>query len=290
MTIISQIHRTILGINVSSTTRPRVLTSVRNKIHLKQKFYIVTPNPEIVLAAQEDRKLFEILNSAHLSLPDGIGLAQAQMFLSLPNPNEPFRRFLTLLVQGFAVGFLTIFNYKKVNRNLNIITGREMFMDLIQLSNRKGWKVLLIGGERGEASGTKVELEKSYKNIKIISTPGPILNKSAMPVSKKDSTKEGKVINLINKEKPHLLFVAFEFPKQEKWIKKWLPKLDIGGAMVVGGTFNYVSGKSRIPPSRVSNSGLEWLYRLINEPWRLKRVFNAFPRFPLAVFRYKYGQ
>jgi len=278
----------VLGIKIDSTTIPRVLRKVQVYISEAKKFYIVTPNPEIVMEAQKDDLLAKILNEASISLSDGIGLAQAQKFLSLPNPKGTINRFLTLFIQGLAVGFLTLVDTKTVTGALNIITGRSMFLELIKFANRKKWKVFLLGGEHGEANSTKSELEKTFKGIRIKALSGPMLNKEGQSLSKSDKKKEESAIKEINNFNPHLLFVAFVFPKQEKWVYRWYKKLNIGGAMVVGGTFNYISGKSEIPPKWMEEKGLEWLWRFIKEPERAKRIFTAFPKFPLAVFLDKF--
>lgn len=83
------------------------------------------------------------------------------------------------------------------------------------------------------------------------------------------------------------MFVAFGAPKQEKWLAKWLPKLNVKGAMVVGGAIDFYAGRAKTPPNVVATFGLEWAYRLIREPWRVRRVFNAISVFPLQVFKYK---
>jgi N-acetylglucosaminyldiphosphoundecaprenol N-acetyl-beta-D-mannosaminyltransferase len=81
-----------------------------------------------------------------------------------------------------------------------------------------------------------------------------------------------------------LLFVAFGNPKQEIWIHNNFQKLDIGGAMAVGGAFRYVAGTSSLPPKWMERGGLEWVWRLVTEPARISRIFRAFPMFPLRIF------
>src|SRR3990172_11370149 len=120
-------HRYILGVKVDSTSTASVLRKIQFYISEARKFYIVTPNPEIVIEAQKDLDLKKILNSADLVLPDGIGLAQAEKFMKLPNPKESIRRLLTIFIQGLAVGFLTIVDNKKITEGFEIISGRKMF-------------------------------------------------------------------------------------------------------------------------------------------------------------------
>jgi N-acetylglucosaminyldiphosphoundecaprenol N-acetyl-beta-D-mannosaminyltransferase len=243
----------ILGIGVNSTSKTRVLRFVRNCLAQGAKFFIITPNPEQIMLAQKDKKFAKILNSADLALPDGIGLVWAAKFLRLPGPRK-------------------------------VIKGREMFLELIKLANKKTWKVFLLGGREKVAEKTKNNLEKSFKKVKIRVTEGPNLDNEAKPVTKEDSLIEKDVMNLINKFKPHLLFVAFGAPKQEKWVYKWLEKLECGGVMVVGGTFDYLAGSVSLPPKWIGKLGFEWLWRLICQPWRFKRIFRSVIIFPLKVF------
>lgn len=68
-----------------------------------------------------------------------------------------------------------------------------------------------------------------------------------------------------------ILFVAFGAPKQEMWISKNLNKIPVKIAIGVGGAFDYISGKTLRAPGFIRNIGLEWLFRLIAQPWRIKR-------------------
>ena len=240
----------ILKVNINSTRESKVLVSVRDFIARGCKFYIVTLNPEIVLKAQKDKNLLLALNRAAISIPDGVGL-------------------------------------KLADPSLNIIKGRDLFLSLISLANKKGWRVFLLGGLKDEAELAVQKLEISYKKIKLDYARGPVLDNEAKPVSESDIDIQNDVVKRINNFKPRLLFVAFGAPKQEKWIAGWLDKLDIGGAMALGGTFSYIASYSKLPPKCLAGLGLEWLWRLLTEPKRLTRILNAVIIFPLKVFLYK---
>jgi N-acetylglucosaminyldiphosphoundecaprenol N-acetyl-beta-D-mannosaminyltransferase len=293
--IVKKAHKqaNILSIKLSSTSKMRVLRFVRGRLRIfdknaakKAKFVIVTPNPEIVTKAQKDKELARILNAANLSLPDGIGLAAAYKFMAFPAPKWKILRAPVLLVQGFVVGLAVLFGDRWLTKDLNIIKGREIFLDLMKLANKKDWRIFLLGGEGGVAGKAAKNLQKSLKKVVLESAEGPMLDENAVPVSKGDVKIEKDVIRSINKLKPHLLFVALGAPKQEKWSDKWMKDLDIGGAMVVGGTFDYMAKKTMLPPKRMEKLGLEWLWRLITQPERAKRIFKAFPLFPLKVYWY----
>ena len=277
----------ILGIDIDSTTAPRVLAMVRAHIATGRKFYIVTPNPEIVLKAQKDNKLKEVINKASISLPDGIAIIHADKFLKMTAPKSKIIRWLICLIQGLFVGLTTFSNKKWLFSDLKLIKGRDVFMDLMHLANKKGWRVFFLGGKENEAELSAKNLEKSLKRVKLQFFAGPLLNFKGEPQTPEEEKIETEAVQKINSFKPHLLFVAFEAPKQEKWVFRWFPKLNIGGAMVVGGTFRYIAGKAPLPPKWTEESSLEWLWRLWTEPWRIRRIFNAIIIFPLKVFLYK---
>ena len=109
----------IMGIKVLSTTLTELLARVEDLVSDNVKFFILTPNSELVLMAQRNKKLREALNSADLPIPDTVGLKYAYKYL--------------------------------YGKRLNIIPGRKLFIDLIDLASRKGWKVFLLGGLGDEA-------------------------------------------------------------------------------------------------------------------------------------------
>lgn len=277
----------IFNIGLNSTSVAKVLVFVRARLGRKRKFSIVTPNPEIILAAQEDKSLAEAINKANLAIPDGIGLSQAARFLSLPAPKNILLRTFVCLFQGLWVGLGTFLWRSWIREALPTIKGRRLFIELIKLSNKKRWKVFFLGGERGEARGAGEKLRRSFKRVRIAYSQGPMLNADTRPATKADRDIESYALKQINEFKPEILFIGFGAPEQEKWLMKWLQSLDIGGGMVVGGTFRYFSGDAKLPPAWMEEFGLEWFWRLITEPWRLKRILTAFPIFPLKVFFYK---
>ena len=82
-----------------------------------------------------------------------------------------------------------------------------------------------------------------------------------------------------------MLFVAFGAPKQEKWVYRSLNRLNTGLVMVVGGTFDYIAGKQKLPNKLIERIGLEWLWRLLTGSQRIDRVFNAVVKFPWIIIK-----
>ena len=214
----------ILDVKLDSTSLPSVLRFIRLNLKLDRKFLIVTPNPEHILKAQSDNDFKNILNSANLSLPDGIGIIAASKFLILPNPENIIRRLLVLPVQGLGIGFSVLFDREWLSSELELIHGRKIF------GNKMGWKVVLLGDRLKSAQNAKKILERNYQTINISAVEGPNLNSDGSCVTKEDEMIEEQAISKINEIKPELLFIGFGAPEQEKWIHKWFTKLNLTGA------------------------------------------------------------
>lgn len=241
----------ILGINVISSSTSSLLAGIKKNLSHNVHFYIVTPNPELVLMSQKNPDLKNALNGSEFPVPDGIGLSYASKFL--------------------------------FGKSLNIIPGRKLFTELVKLADKNKWKIFLLGGMSGEADLAASKLRINNSKLKIEAFGGPVLNKNAQPGSEVDKKLEKAAIERINKFIPDLLFVAFGNPKQEIWIHDNMGKLRIGGAMAVGGTLRYEAGLSKLPPRWMETIGLEWLWRVLTEPGRIGRIWNAVFVFPLRV-------
>jgi len=97
-----------------------------------------------------------------------------------------------------------------------------------------------------------------------------------------------KIISIVNQVQPEILIVALGMPKQEKWINENLKEMpSVKLAIGVGGSFDFISGKTKRAPRFLQSLGLEWLWRFILQPWRIKRVFNAIIIFPWLVLKEK---
>ncbi|OGM14424.1 hypothetical protein A3A76_04595 [Candidatus Woesebacteria bacterium RIFCSPLOWO2_01_FULL_39_23] len=283
----------ILNVSISSTPKQSLLRAIYlnlvefDKSEAKSRLLVVTPNPEQIILAQKDREFNTIINIADIALPDGIGIIEAHRYLNLSLPNNSSIKVLYAFLQGIYIGFCTLLNNKWLKENLHVIKGRDFFIDLIKITNKRSWRIYLLGGKNGTAETVQAVLERSYKKVKIKSFSGPILNSAGYPVTETDRQLEEKAVHEIGTFKPHLLFVAFGAPKQEKWLYRHINKLNIGAGMVVGGTFDYIAGKQKVPPKIFDALNLEWLWRLFAGNQNLRRLFISFPLFPWKVFIYK---
>ena len=206
----------VLEIRVDCIPMKRVLKTVEDWVENNRgKRYIVTPNPEMVIEAQKDKEFKRVLNQADLRIPDGIGLKLAD---------------------------------KRIKR----LAGVDVMMKLVKLADKKGWKVMLLGGKPGIAKRAGSKLQNRFKSLQLAVLAGP-------QKIEKVSVKENRnLVKSINEFKPKLLFVGFGHGRQEKWIKKNLNKLDVKVAMGVGGAIDYLVKPWLRAPKIVQVVGLEW--------------------------------
>jgi N-acetylglucosaminyldiphosphoundecaprenol N-acetyl-beta-D-mannosaminyltransferase len=250
----------ILGINISSLKKSEVLEKIRFFLSGEGQYQIVTPNPEIILTALKDEELFYILNNADLVIPDGIGLK--------------FAAWLT-------------------GKNIERIAGADLVKDILKIAQRENKKVAILNWDKGLSSADDIKkaITKNYSDLKFVvedvkrgewqNPPSPLYAKG-----------ENRNFN------PDILFCALGAPWQEKLIfhnlKKW-PSVKI--AMGVGGSFDFLTGKTRRAPRVMRLLGLEWLWRLFKQKAqpplsrfsRIKRIiYSAIILFPLKFFIWRF--
>lgn len=266
----------ILEVGITSENEERILEYVMGKLkNTSEKLLLVTPNPEIIVYANSHPEFREILNQAQISLPDGIGIVLASLFLG-----------------------------KKIKHR---VTGIEMLEKLCKRSVREGVSIGFLGGRARVAEKTAKCLQKRYPGLRVsfigeewekgVWIPGEYqarieayesLNKEFGIMNNEQENKSDKPIHNSSFDIPDskhidILFVAFGFPKQEEWIARNLASLPFRVGMGVGGAFDMFSKNISRAPILFRRLGLEWFYRLLRQPWRLRRQF-ALLKFIALVF------
>ncbi|HYM65120.1 MAG TPA: WecB/TagA/CpsF family glycosyltransferase [Candidatus Sulfotelmatobacter sp.] len=227
----------ILGVGITNAAEHEVLEFIyRGLDKLSEKYYIVTPNPELLVIANKDKVYKGILNNAKLALPDGIGVMLGAQILGKPLKER--------------------------------ITGVDLVKSLSNHVAKQPITVSFLGGGPNVAEKTAECLKKMYPELKIGWTS--------------EEWKEA-----LKEKKTDILFVAFGSPKQEIWINDNLKKLPVKVAIGVGGAFDFISGNVPRAPKVLRDFGLEWLFRLILQPWRIKRQVSLL-RFTYLVLKEKF--
>lgn len=150
------------------------------------------------------------------------------------------------------------------------VTGIDLMENICNLSSEKGYKIFMVGAKPGVAESAAQILRKKYNNINIV---------SVMDGYFKD---DEEVIKKVIEVKPDILFAALGSPGQEYFITKNMDKLKVPLCMGVGGSFDVICGNIERAPKWMCKLGIEWLFRLIKEPWRIKRM-SSLPIFLIKV-------
>jgi len=154
------------------------------------------------------------------------------------------------------------------------VTGVDTLFRLAQMAAKKGLRVYLLGAAEGVAATAARTLQHHFPGLEVC---GTYAGSSAVE-------EENGITSRIARARPHLLFVAYGAPHQEKWIARNLSRAAVPVAMGVGGALDFISGHRKRAPTWVQRLGLEWLHRLVQEPWRWRRM-RALPRFAILVLR-----
>ena len=235
-----------LGVGVTNATEKEVSEYIFARLHKRGKrFFVVTPNPELIMLAQHDPKYKSILNEADLSLPDGVGLFFASLLLGHPLKER--------------------------------IPGIDFVEELCRRSKNNPMSIGLLGAGKGVAQQASDRLQEKYPWIKVVYACEEWDEKVLMIKDFGLKHKEIGGKRIVNRKSyllnqpMDILFVAFGSPKQEKWIHAHFSELPAQMVMGVGGAFDFISGNIVRAPYLIRAIGMEWLFRLMVQPWRIKR-------------------
>jgi N-acetylglucosaminyldiphosphoundecaprenol N-acetyl-beta-D-mannosaminyltransferase len=240
------------------------------------KGYVVKPYSEFMPRAADDTELRAILNGAALCLADGAGIVWAAHYLGLPGGRA--RALLQLPLSLLALAL----NPAAVRDRLpEPMAGVDLTWRMLDRLDEAGCSVYLLGGIRREVEGTRRRLEAKYRRLRLVGARDGYF--------RREGPENEALIREINAARPDVLLVALGFPGQERWIARNLERLDVRVAVAEGGSFSFMSGAVPRAPRWMRRAGLEWLYRLLRQPWRLRRQM-AIPRFVWLVLRERLGR
>jgi len=273
----------ILGVKINVLTADEAISQAEFFLTSnKTGKYIVTANPEIVLTAKKYPDYRQILNDSVLTVADGVGLLWAAEFLNQPGN----------IINAFFISlYKFLFKRQELKDLKENIAGVDLLVKICKLAARKNYSVYLLGGLPETARLTAEKLKKHLPNLKIVGvSTGPLVDLKFIDDKMvfNDAQLLITEINKINGLHPDILFVAFGAPKQEIFLHEYLKNIpSVKLAMGVGGSFDFLSGKVKRAPQVFRDLNLEWLWRLIHEPWRLKRIFNATVSFVYFIVKYR---
>lgn len=244
----TQKRLSLLGVPLDGVTKNEVLDKI--KLYLSEPahfIHIMSINPENIVIAQENKDYMALCQKSDLALTDGVGVLLAARILGAKIPER--------------------------------VQGSILLPDLLDLAGAISSTVVLIGSQANLAEDIAKCYSRSYPEATFIGTNG--YQNCLHPTAQEELAVEA----IVRASRPHFVFVAFGSPQQELWIESHRELLEGSICMGVGGAFDYLSGAIQKPPSFIRTLGLEWLYRLVTQPWRIKRQGIRLPLFIGIVIR-----
>jgi N-acetylglucosaminyldiphosphoundecaprenol N-acetyl-beta-D-mannosaminyltransferase len=198
-------------------------------------------------------------------------------FVVAAQHDEEFRQIINnaALALPDGVGLLKAARFLKTTPLPERVAGSDLVIRLAELSHQKGYRLYFLGGQEGVAEQAVSKLRAGYPNLEIA---GCYAGSPALAENE-------AILQRILPTRPDVLLVAYGAPKQDKWIARNLDRLQIPVCIGVGGSFDFIAGTAKRAPGWVQRLGLEWLHRLVMQPWRWRRIWAAVPWFSWLVLR-----
>lgn len=219
----------LLGVAFDNLTLRETVVRIEEMIASRRPHYVVTANVDFLAQARRDEELQHILLNAPLVLCDGTPLVWASRLFGNPLPER--------------------------------VAGADVVPELIRVSAKKSYRLFFLGATEAANTRAIARLRAQYPDLEIGHYSPPF-----RPLHEMDNV---EIFRRIRAAKPDLLFVAFGCPKAEKWLAMHHRELGVPVAIGVGATIDFLAGNVKRAPLWMQRGGVEWIYRLSQEPRRL---------------------
>ena len=224
----------VAGVPIDVVDFPGAVERITTAIGGRRLFHVSTVNLDFLVRAQRDLEVRRIFGRADLNVADG-------------TPVVWLARLLGARVSGR-------------------VAGADLVPAVLAAAADTGARVFLLGGEDGVAEAAARVLEARLPGLNVAGTYEP-------PRAEVASTDHSRMLEVIREARPDILLVALGHPKQEMWIDRHREELGVSVAIGVGCVLDLIAGKRRRAPGWMQVAGLEWAFRLGQEPGRLARRY-----------------
>ena len=240
--------RDILGLPIAMTDYEEAMDRMDAMVESRERGYVCALATHAVSLSLHDRELREAIRGSTIALPDGVPLVWAANTLG---ENLPSR-----------------------------VYGPELMRRYNDRSAEKGHRIWLYGGrDEGSLVQLALNLRRMHKGLRIVGGYSP-------PFRALSAEEEEAIVEQINDDQPDVLWVGIGAPKQEKWMARMRDRLEVPVMGGVGAAFDFHAGRVSQAPNWMQEAGLEWIYRIAQEPKRLlPRYLIHNPRFMAAFLR-----
>jgi len=219
-------------LHVHRLTQSQALDRVAQLVANRRGGFIVTPNVDHIVLAHQDPQLQQDYAAAALSLADGQPLLWMARLLGQPLPEK--------------------------------VSGSDLLQPLMQRAAQDGWRVFLVGGTPSVANQARDRMREAAPGLQIVGH-----DSSRWAIDDLTPPVQSALVASIRSARADLVVVALGCPKQERWMAKHAAAIAPAVAIGLGGALDFAAGAVRRAPRWMSRAGLEWLFRLAQEPRRL---------------------
>ena len=240
--------RSILGVPVAVADYDQTMDAMEKLVETRERGYICAAPVHALMLANDEAEMAAALAGATVVVPDGMPLVWAANLLG--------------------------------ERLEDRVYGPELMLRYSARCAERGHRVWLYGGrDQGSLAQLTLSLRQLNPGIKIIGGYSP-------PFRPLMEAEEDALVEQINEDRPDVLWVGIGVPKQEKWMARMRDKLDVPVMCGVGAAFDFHAGRISMAPPWMQRRGLEWIYRIAQEPRRLLPRYLWFnPRFVVQFAR-----
>lgn len=257
------------SVEIDTFSKKEVIHKIQKAIEKRKPIQVVTPYSEFIVEAEYNLSFREALNSSEIRVPDGIGILWAGAYLAHKWDN------LLLSLLGIInrdIRLYSIFAEK--------ISGSDLIYDVLYLAHKNKNRVYLLGGEGQTPEKVKSYISQNYPRIHITGIYKDKINLG-----------DKKLYQKILDSQSEIILVAMSYPKQEilaSELKQYFVNKNHQGIIIcLGGTFDFIAGVRQRAPKWMQRLGLEWLYRLIQQPKRMRRIYKAIIEFTILIAKHR---
>ena len=224
-----------MNTEIDNLTMGETLQAVDQLIQENKSAYVVTPNVDHIVQLETSKELQDVYNNASLILTDGKPLLWIAKWYGTPIKEK--------------------------------LSGSDLFPLLCDMAAKKGYKMFFLGAAEGVAAKAAKNLAKRYKGLQVVGTYSP-------PFGFENNEDEmDKIKKMIKKVEPHILVVGLGCPKQEKFMYHYCKELGVPISFGLGASLDFEAGNVKRAPKWMANHGLEWLFRITQDPKRMAKRY-----------------
>ena len=224
-----------MNTEIDNLTMEETLQAIDQLIQENKSAYVVTPNVDHIVQLETNKELQDVYENASLILTDGKPLLWIAKWYGTPIKEK--------------------------------ISGSDLFPLLCEMAAKKGYKMFFLGAAEGVAAKAAENLGNRFRGLQIVGTYSPPFG------FEKNHEEMEKIKKMIKEANPEILIVGLGCPKQEKFMYHHSKELDVPVSFGLGASFDFEAGNIKRAPKWMADHGLEWLFRITQDPKRLVKRY-----------------